>query len=538
MELMSYVDHTLNKNKNGGYTLVTALLFFLVGSAAVVASLSDNILRETKMVKEEASSKQSYITSESALEDVLHRIKKNGSVGTTESMTLGSSTASVTTQTLPDGSKDVVSKAVSGTTYRNTESTVSAGSGVDFKYAVQGGVGGVELQAGIAVTGDIYTAGTLKGGNATIVGNATAAEVASTSLDQTYIITPGSTSSTVYFGNSDSRQDLAQSFTAGSNLSLQSVDVYIGKIGNPANITVKITGDNGGTPNYYNPLTSGTISSSLLTGATAQWVNVTLTSNPTLVPGQKYWIVLDGTPNTSSYYSIVARQGYTKGDLSIGRGDWGNWASNQVLTSGALVDMQFRTYVGNALIGVIGQDQYNKMTVSGDVYGNQVSYVSATGNVYCQTGTNNNKTCNTTRPNPTVETLTIPTEMIDSWKSSAQLGGVITGNTTIGQPPGQTIGPKKIVGNLAISSGTTVSINGPVWVTGNFSLNGGAKLFPGNDAKNYVIVVDGTVSISGGAFVSLSSGKILVVSTNTSDTAVSLDGGANDTALAAPNGGV
>jgi hypothetical protein len=57
MEHMYYVDLTLNKNKNGGYALVTALLFFLAGSAAVVSSLSDNILRETIMVREEASSK-------------------------------------------------------------------------------------------------------------------------------------------------------------------------------------------------------------------------------------------------------------------------------------------------------------------------------------------------------------------------------------------------------------------------------------------------------------------------------------------------
>ena len=72
------------KQRQGGYALVTALIFFLAGGAAVVSAIADSVLREAKTVRNEYTSKQGYLASESSLEDALYRIKNGKALGTTE----------------------------------------------------------------------------------------------------------------------------------------------------------------------------------------------------------------------------------------------------------------------------------------------------------------------------------------------------------------------------------------------------------------------------------------------------------------------
>ncbi|MDP1625419.1 MAG: choice-of-anchor R domain-containing protein [bacterium] len=516
------------KGAQGGYVLITSLIFLMAGGGAVVAGLSDGVVREVRSIRNESYSKQGYFASESALEDALYRIRSGMNIDATETVSLGSSQASVTITT---GSEQtiVTSQGTSGGTTRSTAATLSGGESVGFNYAIQGGLGGIDIASGINITGSLYTTGTIRSaGNASISGQAVSAEVPVIYLDQDNS-TPATPTQFINFGNAASTQDFAQSFTVSSSTSLMSVQLYIRKIGNPSNATVKITANSGSNPNFHNPLASGTLSSSLLTES-YQWVEITLTANPILNAGTTYWIVIDANPDVSNYYSVAANNSYSGGQGKIGRGDWGQWGN----TSPSGLDMYFKAYIGSNKIGVAGHDTYNRLTV-GSAYANQVSFVNASGVIYCQEGGSNNKPCDTSRADPIIERMPVPNDAIEFWKAEAEAGGTLP-TQTVGST-GATIGPKKINGNLNVGSGGTLQVSGTLWVTGNVNLDGGAMIRSADSSKSFAIVSDGSISVSGGAKVNGGANShILFISTSTDDPAIYINGGTNSIAAVAPNG--
>ncbi|HEU5114171.1 MAG TPA: hypothetical protein VFT82_00215, partial [Candidatus Paceibacterota bacterium] len=166
-----------------------------------------------------------------------------------------------------------------------------------------------------------------------------------------------------------------------------------------------------------------------------------------------------------------------------------------------------------------------------------VSYVNASGALYCQTGTQNTKSCDTSRGDPAVQSDPAADSTILGWKNTAAAGTVNSGDVHVGWQ-GATIGPEKIVGDLTVDGGGTLIVSGMIWVTGNVTIDGGSTLSPQGTGKSFAIVADGTISISGGAQITGGTGgHILLVSTNTADPSITLDGGANDTVVYVPHGG-
>ena len=84
---------------------------------------------------------------------------------------------------------------------------------------------------------------------------------------------------------------------------------------------------------------------------------------------------------------------------------------------------------------------------------------------------------------------------IAKWENDATSGGTTNGNLTILSPT--TIGPRKIEGNLTVSSFLTVS--GTIYVTGNIIINGTMKLSSSYGATSAVIVSEGYIIINNGA---------------------------------------
>ncbi|MDO8579246.1 MAG: hypothetical protein Q7R72_00030, partial [bacterium] len=194
------INFIKNRNK-GGYALITALIFFLTATSAVIAGISDAVFREVRTIRNESLSKQSYFTSESAVEDATYRIKTAKSLDSTESLTLATSTASVTVSTLGDGSREIVSMADANGTQRNTTLILNQGNAVSFIYAMHGGVEGIDMSGGSVITGDIYTNGSIRGcGSCTVSGQATAAGKSSSSLDQNNSV-PTTPTQSIIFGN-------------------------------------------------------------------------------------------------------------------------------------------------------------------------------------------------------------------------------------------------------------------------------------------------------------------------------------------------
>lgn len=513
---------------SGGYAIVTALMFFLAASTAVIAAISDAVFREVKMVRNESLSKQSYFTSESALEDTAYRIKNGKIIGSSETLNFATSTATMTI-TESDGIYEIISRADAGNIKRATRMILEEGTGVSFAYAIQTGIGGIDLDGGSSITGDIYTTGSIRGcGSCAVSGEAVAAGRSTSDLDQDNS-SPESPGQSIVFGNTSGAQDVAQSFAIPDSLSIIKVRLNIKKTGNPSNATVKITDNNSGSPGNI-VLASGTLSSSFVSTSYG-WIEISLTSNPVLSAGTVYWIVVDGGHSSSNYYTVAANSSYASGQAKIGR--YGNNWNN---TTPAGLDAYFGIYTGTNEEGIAGEDQYNRISV-GSAYSHNADYVSSGGALYCQVGSGNNKPCDTSRVDPPVENYPVDDGKIDGWKAEAATS-IYDDDYSVGYA-GATLGPKKIIGNLTVSGGGTLRVSGTIWVTGTISIDGGSVVRPADNTKSFVLMSDGSITLSGGAdILGNTDSHILLLSLRVNDPAITINGGANDTVVFAPDGGV
>jgi hypothetical protein len=140
--------------------------------------------------------------------------------------------------------------------------------------------------------------------------------------------------------------------------------------------------------------------------------------------------------------------------------------------------------------------------------------------------------------------------MVAEWKADALAGGTQTGNVTIGSSGGS-LGPKKIVGNLTVNGGGTLTITGTIWVTGTITVSNGGKMKLINtySYNSGVVLSDSYISLTGGGAFS-GSGQVgsfpMLLSTSDcpvssfcgSNPAIYVSNGAGTVVLYAQNGTV
>jgi hypothetical protein len=510
---------------SGGYTLITALVFFLAGSTAVIAGITDSVMREVRIVRNESASKQSYYASESALEDAIYRVKYGKTIGVNEFLDVGSSTASTTVTTEADGSQKIVASGDIDTTVRTMEASLAVDSGITFSYALQAGLGGIDMYGSSQVLGDIYTTGSIRGcGSCQITGRAVAAgrSTSAIDIDNSAPVTPANS---IIFGNNNSTQDLGQSFQISSTLSIMKAQLYIKKVGNPANATVKIVNDNSGKPTG-SILASGTLSSSLVT-TSYTWQEITLSANPILTSGTTYWLLIDANTSSSNYYAVAANASYANGTAKTGRSSWDDTG----------YDAYVKIYIGNNEEGITGEDSFNTLQVQ-DAYAYETSYLDVDDELWCQIGVDNSESCDTTHADPEVEANPVPLSTITALENEAAVS-VFAGDYDKSDSSTYTLGPKKITGDLHIGGSADFRISGTLWVQGNVIFDGTANIWPDLSTKSYAMVVDGTVSLGGSAQIHGGpDNHILIISKSTADPAITISGSADDTVVFTSDGGL
>lgn len=389
------------------------------------------------------------------------------------------------------------------------------------------------------IVGNVYANGPITGDSSSYI-TGTAISGNSPALSASVSNGTGTPSNDIVFGNANGTQDFAQSFQVSSTDPINKFQVYIKKTSTPSNLTARIVTDSSGSPSTTQ-IASDTLSSSSVSSVYG-WVDVPFSSAPVLTPGVTYWLVLDGSSSSSKYYTIGANAGgYSSGVGKIGR--YSNSWSN---TSPSGLDAYFKVFTGGftGLIQGSSLSQWNRLHIgtggSGEARAYEVNYTDATGDIMCQVGTGNNKSCTTSGSVPGYEAMPVSEANVTEWKNTASAGGTISGNYSVGWA-GATVGPKKISGNLSVSGGGILTVSGTLWVTGNLTLNGGGKIqldssYGTNDG---VIVVDGTISVSGGAFADGSGtagSYIMLLSTKSGSSAISLSGGSGAVILYAMNG--
>ena len=527
------------KKTNRGAAMMIVVLFFVIIGSTILIGIIAPVIREYKIVSDTFDSKRSYFLAESSLEDVLYRIKNNKKSGTTETLVLGTSSATSTITDLGNGQKEISTLGNVDEHERKVNIVLTTSTGVSFNYGVLVGQGGVTLGGSGAINGNIYANGPITGDSSAIItGTAISANSPSLSADQTNGL--GTPANNIIFGNATATQDIAQSFSITSSASpLNSVQLYIKKVGSPSNATVKIMNDVSGSVGAT-VIASGTLSAASVTTSYG-WIETSFTTNPILDSTKTYWLVIDASVSSSKYYTIGAtsENSYSNGLSKIGQSG-GTW--NNLSPTG--LDYYFSLYLGGINGSITGNSgsQWNQLhvgTVSGSAQAHTVNYTNATGIINCKTGTGNNKTC-IDQPDPTYVAYPVSQANITEWQNDALSGGTYTGNYVVDYA-GATIGPKKIIGNLTVSGGGTLTVTGTLWVTGNIILNGGSltKLASGYGSNDGTILSNGTVSISGGGHATGSGttgSYLMLLSLDGSESAMTINGGAGAVIAYAPYG--
>jgi hypothetical protein len=527
---MKNKENTIQKNK--GAAMIIVVFFFMFMSLTILIGIITPVVREFKIASANFDSKKSYFTAESGVEDVLYRIKNSMMVGSSEDLTIDDSSTTTTVTDISSSHKEITSLGETGEVERRVFTSVDTGVGASFSYGVLTGGGGFFMSNNSRINGSVYSNGNITGsetgGVKTITGSATAANSPTLAADQEN--GSGNPPYEIIFGKENASQDFAQSFQVSTTGEVSKAKFYIKKISTPSNITVRIVSNSSGSPSTTN-LTTGTISSSGVS-TNYGWVEVAFTTNPRLFSGTTYWLVLDSNYSSSKYYKIgLNNNGYANGTGKIGKysSTWNN-------TSPSGRDGFFKLYFGG-LTGLI-----NGITVGtgsvGNAYAHTVTNATIAGTNYCKTGSGNNKACDTSRDDPVPVVMPISEQNILDWKANAEESGIpYEGNYTVSTD--NTLGPKKITGNLNIEE--TLTISGTIWVQGNLLLSENSKinLAPEYGSSEGVLVVDGTITIDNNATFEGSGtdgSYVLALTTSTSSAAVSLGQNAGAVALYASNG--
>ncbi len=234
-----------------------------------------------------------------------------------------------------------------------------------------------------------------------------------------------------------------------------------------------------------------------------------------ILDGNTVAVSVSGSSNIKTVYAVASNNNLVRGletVLNTGVGSSFNYgiqtgAGGFILNNNATINGS--VYANGSIVGSNGAKitgaafsagSISNVTVGangvGDASAYRVTNSTVTGNLYCQTGSGNNKPCNTSKPAPTQLDSLISDSSITQWKNDAAAGGVINGDYTISSSG--SLGPKKIAGNLNINGSKILTLTGTVWVTGNINMNNGAeiKLATSYGSNSGEIVVDGMIDVS------------------------------------------
>ena len=153
-------------------------------------------------------------------------------------------------------------------------------------------------------------------------------------------------------------------------------------------------------------------------------------------------------------------------------------------------------------VGTGGVNMANSSNINGNVYSNGSitgsGPSSINGDAYA-VGTISNPPSVAGLYNPNSPPSTIPTVDYSYWKAAADINNdAVTCTPMCTITTNQNLGPKKYNGDLSISNGAIVTMQGPIYVTGNFSIANSSQLNLDNSfgSTGSVLIVDRTITVS------------------------------------------
>ncbi|MFA5997801.1 MAG: choice-of-anchor R domain-containing protein [Candidatus Paceibacterota bacterium] len=534
------MTHRLSSPARGSILLLALIVSAVV--MTVTVSFFDYFASSVHAERYALASAQARSLSEAGIDTAVYELNQDSGYSGGSETPLGNGTFSISVASIDGNTKRVtvtsfVPNSVDPIATKVVQATVSINSSVvSFNYGVQVGEGGVTMSNGSRIEGNIFSNGSISG-NGTITGDATLAMGTDPVAEQQWTVQNAGFN----IGDTSAHADVAQSFKLSVGAALAKISLNVKKTGSPGDLSIKLVTDNNGKPSTT-VLASGTLPASLITTAYG-FADSTLDGTPFLAADQTYWIIAIASVNSNNYF-IWGRDsngGYTRGAAKYSS----NWNGSNPTWTSITGDLGFKTYISGIPTTLSG------VTVGGDAWAYGLSSCSIGGDASYQT-ISSCSVAGTQYPGAAVETpapFPISDAQIAEWEATAEAGGTTAGPYSISGA--QTLGPRKINGNLTVTNGGVLTLSGPVWVNGNITLSNNASLLvsPGTGTSGAILIADAPSATTTSGRVTISNNVIIdgngsensfpmIISTNTGSEAIELSNNASGVILYAPHGGI
>ncbi len=533
-----------------GQVLAAGLIFLFLLLATVVGTQGVNnaVFRAEKSVSDarianaiaEAGMKKAFwcLNAQSANSDC----GTSGSSYPGETSTAfggGVFTSTVTTVDQFTKSVDVVAVLPNTTTPRARQhlqaTAVLDTSVVAFNYALQTGVGGITIGSNASVAGNVYANGNVSGSNGAVVtGDVWVAGGTQPTTNQQWLTQNASQN----VGQDSVVVDVAQSFTPSATNVINSVSLFLKKVGAPGNKTVLLVTDSSGKPSKTS-IAQATIDTSLI-GTSFGWISLPFQTPVAVTSGTPYWIVIDSSTSATNYlvWGNDLQAGYANGQAKSSA----SWNAKTPTWNAIIGDLAFEVWMGGIATAL------GNLSVGGEAHANTISGSSIGTDAYYQiiSGTTVNGTSHPNTADPGPAALPISNSAIAEWKADAAIGGTIVGDF---HPTGgsvTTLGPKEITGNLILDNNQTLVLSGAIYVHGNITMSNNVlvQLPSSYGSASGIILADGTISFDNNATVqtAIPGTYVLVIALSSANTlaapAMELSNNVSGAIFYAPNGKV
>lgn len=528
----------MTRSKNQGYVLLMALVVSSI-IMIVTAGFLNYFTTSIRAQRFSLASTQALALAEAGIDKAIYELNQNVNYSGESDTVVGTGAFSVSVSSTDANTKQLTVTANVPADNPTATRTIKAAVSIDtsivaFRYGVQIGQGGITMNNGSVIEGNVYANGTISG-SGTITGDATVAVGAAAVSDQAWSVQDGGFA----LGDASARANVSQSFMPSASATLTQLKLNLKKTGSPGDITVKVVTDNNGKPSKT-VLASGTIPASLVTTSYG-FADITLDTTPALTANTTYWVIAIAAVSSSNYFTwgLDSAAGYTRGAAKHSS----NWNASNPSWSNITGDLNFEIYLSGL------STEINGVTVGGDAWADKLVNCSIAGDAKyltsssCSVGGSTSSSVIPATPIP----FAISDAQIAAWEVIAEAGGTLAGPYTITDV--ETIGPKKITGDLIVDIGGTLILSGPVWVEGDviFSNNSTLSVSPSTGNSGAIIIADdpnntstkGVVDLSNNTTITGNGGENsfpMAISTNTGTDSMILSNNADSVILYAPYG--
>lgn len=366
------MKNIFKKNNSQGFAGIIALLTVCSLVLILTLSLGASLFAKKQISKNLLNSFRSYYLAESGIEDAVYRKIKGLNLPSGISNLDGVNVSQ--TLTTNGDTTTIDSVASYANNYRKLRILLRiTTSDVSFHYGVQVGEGGLSMENGAVINGNLYSDGSVSGQSTTAMITGDMIVATGMTLDNTK--GKWETYSTDATFNKNPAIDIAVSYTPSLSGKLSQVAFYLKRTSNtPPDGTIRIVTNNTVTSSpstiLVSPTATATFTASKI-GESYGWVNYSFSNPPSLVADTTYWIVIDVNTSPNKYFYIGTSPGnansVSKHSTDFSGGSW---------TLEAAGDYEFRAWIGGVVTSI------NSVTVGGNAQANTINGSIVGGDAY------------------------------------------------------------------------------------------------------------------------------------------------------------